>query len=211
MHGSAFYSRLGANGRIESASACGSTRRARQESPVRSRHAQNVPQRHLHLAVCSSLKRIGPGRIGADDSVTVCLLCRPELVIDSTKDYSVAAVDPYESLHQQTGGQSGSAATGTSNGQGRPYEPVDALVEGKGMLSWTLAEKKEGTTMVCGRVIGPDDGGHADLRRPSKRRRIEAGSLTTGEVDLSDDDESDSDEPEETLEIWLQLTEVRRR
>ncbi|GAA5955915.1 hypothetical protein JCM8115_004361 [Rhodotorula mucilaginosa] len=147
------------------------------------------------------------GRVTLKTCLSAICISRPELVIDSTKDYSVAAVDPYESLHQQTGGQSGSAATGTSNGQGRPYEPVDALVEGKGMLSWTLAEKKEGTTMVCGRVIGPDDGGHADLRRPSKRRRIEAGSLTTGEVDLSDDDESDSDEPEETLEIWLQLTE----
>ena len=171
-----------------------------------------MSQRHLHLAVRFFLDQTGQGRIGADDSVTVYLLCRPELVIDSTKDYSVAAVDPYESLHQQTGGQPGSAATGTSNGQGRPYEPVDALVEGKGMLSWTLAEKKEGTTLVCGRVIGPDDGGPPDLRRPSKRRRIEAGSQTTGEVDLSDDDdESESDEPEETLEIWLQLTEVRRR
>lgn len=139
--------------------------------------------------------------------------CRPELVIDSAKDFSVSAVDPYESLHQHSqGGSHSGFATGSSHGQGW-HEPVDALVEGKGMLSWTLAEKKEGTTMVCGRVIGPDDG--SDMRRPSKRRKVEAGSDAFAAIaegaEATDEDDSDSDEPEETLEIWLQLTEVRRR
>ncbi|GAA5980197.1 hypothetical protein JCM10908_001571 [Rhodotorula pacifica] len=150
------------------------------------------------------------GRVTLKTCLSAICISRPELVIDSTKDFSVSAVDPYESLNQQqqaashtafaTGPNSGSAASGR-------YEPQDALVEGKGMLSWTLAEKKEGTTMVCGRVIGPEDG--FDARRPSKRRKIEAGSDNAGggEGELSDDDDSESDEPEETLEIWLQLTE----
>lgn len=77
VHGSAFHSRLGANGRLESAS-CGPARRAAgSESPVRSRHAQDVPQRHLYLAVRSSLNRIGQRRIGADDLVTFLLGCIP--------------------------------------------------------------------------------------------------------------------------------------
>ncbi|GAA5870167.1 hypothetical protein JCM3774_002610 [Rhodotorula dairenensis] len=152
------------------------------------------------------------GRVTLKTCLSAICISRPELVIDSGKDFSVSAVDPYESLHQQQQG-SGHAgfATGPSHGQGRPHEPVDALVEGKGMLSWTLAEKKEGTTMVCGRVVGPDDS--SDVRRPpSKRRKIETGSdapdvAAAADTDRSDEDDSESDEPEETLEIWLQLTE----
>jgi len=116
-------------------------------------------------------------------------------VIDSTKDFSVSAVDPYESSgrSQAQSTSSSSANPADRHGQG--------LVEGKGMLSWTLAEKKEGTTMVCGRITGSE----GDSRR-TKRRKGEDGNVL-GE-DLDGEDSESGEESEETLEVWLQLSEV---
>ncbi|GAA5825276.1 hypothetical protein JCM3770_003503 [Rhodotorula araucariae] len=136
------------------------------------------------------------GRVTLKTCLSAICISRPELVIDSTKDFSVSAVDPYESSHQRQ-------APGTSN-----FDPVAAsrpgegLVEGKGMLSWTLAEKKEGTTMVCGKIARPAG---SDGRR-GKRRRADDGSAFGG-LDDGEDEDSDGEEPEETLEVWLQLTE----
>lgn len=69
-------------------------------------------------------------------------------------------------------------------------------MEGKGMLSWNLAEKREGTTWVCGRVA----------RDPSRRVRRK---FNKSHVQSVDDTEEDNDhEVTETLEVWLQLVEV---
>ncbi|GAA5904242.1 hypothetical protein JCM6882_003177 [Rhodosporidiobolus microsporus] len=134
------------------------------------------------------------GRVTLKTCLSAICISRPELVIDSTKDFSVSAVDPYESSHQRQP-PPGAASTGSSS------RPGDGFVEGKGMLSWTLAEKKEGTTMVCGKIAGSEMG---DGRR-SKRRKGEDGGVIGGE-DEDDEDES-ADETEETLEVWLQLNE----
>lgn len=71
------------------------------------------------------------------------------------------------------------------------------------MLSWNLAEKREGTTWVCGKVVSDE----RDSRR-RKKRMGEDGSVLPDEED-DDDDESDDDAIRETLEVWLQLVEVR--
>lgn len=72
------------------------------------------------------------------------------------------------------------------------------------MLSWTLAEKKEGTTMVCGKIAGSE----AEARR-SKRRKGDDGNAVADY--LEDEDSESGDESEETLEVWLQLSEVSPR
>lgn len=120
---------------------------------------------------------------------------------DSTKDYAVAAVDPYESSLQPTSPHPSSNLP--AGGQG--------LMEGKGMLSWNLAEKREGTTWVCGRVVRD---AAEDQRRV--RRKLNRPSATTtrrdhdSEQDTEDDDNvDDEDEEKDTLEVWLQLVEVR--
>ncbi|GAA5918679.1 hypothetical protein JCM8208_003798, partial [Rhodotorula glutinis] len=135
------------------------------------------------------------GRITLKTCLSAICISRPELVFDPTKDFSVSAVDPYESSHQRQA--PGSSVSGTATAS----RPGEGLVEGKGMLSWSLAEKKEGTTMVCGKIVGPSG---AEARK-RKRRRFDDGN-TLAEVDDEDED-SEGDEPEETLEIWLQLTE----
>ncbi|GAA5934323.1 hypothetical protein JCM3775_006967 [Rhodotorula graminis] len=135
------------------------------------------------------------GRITLKTCLSAICISRPELVFDPTKDFSVSAVDPYESSHQRQA--PGSSVSGTAASS----RPGEGLVEGKGMLSWTLAEKKEGTTMVCGKIVGPSG---TEARR-RKRRRFDDGS---GPAEVDDEDEdSEGEEPEETLEIWLQLTE----
>ncbi|GAA5834533.1 hypothetical protein JCM9279_004345 [Rhodotorula babjevae] len=135
------------------------------------------------------------GRITLKTCLSAICISRPELVIDPTKDFSVSAIDPYESSHQRQAPGSSTSGTATAS------RPGEGLVEGKGMLSWSLAEKKEGTTMVCGKIVGPS-GGEARRR---KRRRFDDGNAPVEQED--EDEDSDGDEPEETLEIWLQLTE----
>lgn len=82
-------------------------------------------------------------------------------------------------------------------------------MEGKGMLSWNLAEKREGTTWVCGRVakrISWDD--EEDEGRDRKRRKIESGE-DQEELEEENGEEEDVEEDEaDTLEVWLQLVEV---
>ncbi|BGP12817.1 hypothetical protein JCM10213_008078 [Rhodosporidiobolus nylandii] len=135
------------------------------------------------------------GRVTLKTCLSAICISRPELVIDATKDFSVSAVDPYESSNQRAPppGSGHAAPDGSRTGEG--------LVEGKGMLSWTLAEKKEGTTMVCGKVLSPEGSGE----RRSKRRKGDDGRVLGGEYD--EDDSESGDETEETLEVWLQLTE----
>lgn len=77
------------------------------------------------------------------------------------------------------------------------------MMEGKGMLSWNLAEKREGTTWVCGRVV-VDEREKESRRR--KRRKTEGGATVQDEED--EDDYSDDESVKETLEVWLQLVEV---
>ncbi|BGP28943.1 hypothetical protein JCM10296v2_000679 [Rhodotorula toruloides] len=139
------------------------------------------------------------GRVTLKTCLSAICISRPELVIDSTKDFSVSAVDPYESSHrrQPPNGPSTSSTSFDSNNDSSSARPGEGVVEGKGMLSWTLAEKKEGTTMVVGRIVGS-----AEDRR-SKRRKGDDGGFA---MEMSEG-ESDADEPEETLEVWLQLTE----
>ncbi|GAA5919073.1 hypothetical protein JCM1841_003734 [Sporobolomyces salmonicolor] len=140
------------------------------------------------------------GRVTLKTCLSAICISRPELVIDATKDFSVSAVDPYESSHQRQPPPTSSSGAFASSSS-RPGEGGHGLVEGKGMLSWTLAEKKEGTTMVCGRINGPEGG---EMRR-SKRRKFAEGNVT-GE-NLDEEDSEDGDEGEETLEVWLQLSE----
>ncbi|BGO96724.1 Proteophosphoglycan ppg4 [Rhodotorula toruloides ATCC 204091] len=139
------------------------------------------------------------GRVTLKTCLSAICISRPELVIDSTKDFSVSAVDPYESSHrrQPPSGPSTSSTSFDSSNDSSSARPGEGLVEGKGMLSWTLAEKKEGTTMVVGRIVGSVED------RRSKRRKGEDGGFA---MEMSEG-ESDADEPEETLEVWLQLTE----
>ncbi|GAA6001724.1 hypothetical protein JCM10207_002284 [Rhodosporidiobolus poonsookiae] len=136
------------------------------------------------------------GRVTLKTCLSAICISRPELVIDASKDFSVSAVDPYETSHsrQPPAGAGFASSSSTSGSDG-----ARGLVEGKGMLSWTLAEKKEGTTMVCGKIAGSEEG---DARR-NKRRRADDGSVIGGENEDSDS----GDEIEETLEVWLQLTE----
>ncbi|GAA5832296.1 hypothetical protein JCM11251_004311 [Rhodosporidiobolus azoricus] len=134
------------------------------------------------------------GRVTLKTCLSAICISRPELVIDSTKDFSVSAVDPYESSHQRQP-PSGVSSSGPSS------RPGEGFVEGKGMLSWSLAEKKEGTTMVCGKIAGSEMG----EGRSAKRRKGEDGGIA-GNGDDDEDDES-ADEVEETLEVWLQLNE----
>ena len=122
---------------------------------------------------------------------------------DPTKDYAVSAVDPYESSLQPEHSSSSDATTSNleRGGQG--------LMEGKGMLSWNLAEKREGTTWVCGRVVQTDNGRRGGSRH-RKRRKLD-DDVDDGERE--DEDESDESEDEglnETLEVWLQLVEVSK-
>lgn len=115
---------------------------------------------------------------------------------DPTQDYAISALDPYESSLQPGPSHISGSNSGTSGPQG--------LMEGKGMLSWTLAEKREGTTFVCGRVVLNEQ---EKERRRRKRRRVDSGEKDR-EVDEDEDDESDDDSVKETLEVWLQLVEV---
>lgn len=73
------------------------------------------------------------------------------------------------------------------------------------MLSWNLAEKREGTTWVCGRVS-------VDERELENRRR-KRSKTEQGEAALTEEDDEDSDDEsvKETLEVWLQLVEVGLR
>ncbi|GAA6007302.1 hypothetical protein JCM11491_003081 [Sporobolomyces phaffii] len=140
------------------------------------------------------------GRVTLKTVLSAICISRPELVMDSTKDFSVSTVDPYEARRQPSLASS-STADGGSSSCGGVNGPGQGLVEGKGMLSWTLAEKKEGTTMVTGRITGSE----SEARR-MKRRKGDDGNVVGDDFD--EDDESDSgDETEETLEIWLQLSE----
>ena len=109
---------------------------------------------------------------------------------DPSKDYAVSAMDPYEaSLMPQGATPSGS---GMRSGQ--------QLMEGKGMLSWNLAEKHKGTTWVCGRVTG------APGRRAFKVKPEDGPSPSPDDDDEEDDSEEDAGD--ETLEVQLQLVEV---
>jgi hypothetical protein len=129
------------------------------------------------------------------------VVSRPELVTDPSKDYAVSAVDPYESSLQPSSSHTSTSGaplpSAGSGGQG--------LMEGKGMLSWNLAEKREGTTWVCGRVSV--DERELEMRR-RKRRRTEQGAAASTE---EDDEDSDDESVKETLEVWLQLVEVSSR
>ncbi|SCZ90436.1 BZ3500_MvSof-1268-A1-R1_Chr1-3g01989 [Microbotryum saponariae] len=129
------------------------------------------------------------GRLTLKTCLSAICISRPELVTDPSKDYAVSSLDPYESSLAAAASNSTSSAV---NGQG--------LMEGKGMLSWNLAEKREGTTWVCGRVV-PDE-------RQAARRRIKKRKGDDGSGIAEDEDESsDDEEKHETLEVWLQLVE----
>ncbi|GAA5922252.1 uncharacterized protein JCM15063_003236 [Sporobolomyces koalae] len=138
------------------------------------------------------------GRITLKTCLSAICISRPELVIDSTKDFSVSAVDPYESSHRR---QASSSTAVASKSTDTTSEVVHGLVEGKGMLSWTLAEKKEGTTMVCGKITGSE----IDMRKPKRRKGDEGDVL--GAEHLDEDDSESGEESEETLEVFLQLCE----
>ncbi|GAA5896523.1 uncharacterized protein JCM6883_006932 [Sporobolomyces salmoneus] len=155
----------------------------------------------------SSEERAQFGKITLKTLLSAVCISRPELVMDPAKDFSVSAVDAYESWKNQplqssavaSSSSSSAVAQASSHGTGSNAGAYD-VVEGKGMLSWTMAEKKEGMTMVCGRITGGSPEG--DSRR-SKRRKGEDGN----KVELEDNESDSGEETEETLEIWLQLIE----
>lgn len=87
-------------------------------------------------------------------------------------------------------------------------------MEGKGMLSWNLAEKREGTTWVCGRVVrGTAVPSRKTAREGGrdKRRKLDQDTEEEPEKESDEDDgeEGEDEGPDETLEVWLQLVEVR--
>jgi len=129
--------------------------------------------------------------------------------MDPGKDFSVAAVDAFETW--KTRRQTPSAPSSSSNSHGSSSSSAGAgahdggpsVVEGKGMLSWAMAENKGGMTTVIGKITGTSE---AEARR-SKRRKGEDGNAVR--ANSQEEEESDSgDEAEETLEVWLQLAEV---
>ncbi|SCV68476.1 BQ2448_597 [Microbotryum intermedium] len=130
------------------------------------------------------------GRLTLKTCLSAICISKPELVTDPSKDYAVSSLDPYESSLAAAASHS---TTSAANGQG--------LMEGKGMLSWNLAEKREGTTWVCGRVV-PDE--QQAARRRTKKRKGDDGFVVAEE-----EEESSADEEimHETLEVWLQLVE----
>ncbi|KAM0793120.1 hypothetical protein ACM66B_000599 [Microbotryomycetes sp. NB124-2] len=129
------------------------------------------------------------GKLTLKTCLSAICISRPELVADASRDYAVSALDPYESSLQ--------SSMSSFAGQG--------LIEGKGMLSWNLSEKREGTTFVNGRISLSEQ---EKRRRLRKRRRLEHRSSPGGQQHHDDeDDESDDDTVEETLEVWLQLIE----
>lgn len=79
-------------------------------------------------------------------------------------------------------------------------------MEGKGMLSWNLAEKREGTTWVCGRVVPATREG-TQTRREGREMEETDEERDGLHRDESGDEEED-DEVRDTLEVWLQLVEV---
>ncbi|KAI5479882.1 zinc finger, GATA-type protein [Pseudohyphozyma bogoriensis] len=119
------------------------------------------------------------GRLTLKTCLSAICISRPELVTDPSKDYAVSALDPYESSLRPHHPPSASMSANQES---------QGLMEGKGMLSWNLAEKREGTTYVTGRVTGE-----------AKRPKMEVD----GELSETDDEEN----PSETLEVWLQLVE----
>ncbi|ORY85370.1 hypothetical protein BCR35DRAFT_302845 [Leucosporidium creatinivorum] len=137
------------------------------------------------------------GKLTLKTCLSAICISRPELVTDPSKDYAVSAVDPYESSLQPSSAHASTSGASLPNagtgGQG--------LMEGKGMLSWNLAEKREGTTWVCGRV-SVDERELENRRR--KRRKTEQGAAASTE---EDDEDSDDESVKETLEVWLQLVE----
>lgn len=133
---------------------------------------------------------------------------RPELVSDPTKDYAVSAVDPYESSLQPqhpTNSASSHASISSIPSIAMEVGGGQGLMEGKGMLSWNLAEKREGTTWVCGRVVSNDTGRGGGRR--DKRRKTDDDE-DDGEREDDEDEESEDEGVKETLEVWLQLVEV---
>ena len=118
---------------------------------------------------------------------SLTIASRPQLVDDPSKDYAISAVDPYESSLLPNYLQ--------------PLGAGQGLMEGKGMLSWNLAERKQGTTWVCGRVSG----GGAELERKRKKQRLDVSK--EGAIELIDSEEEE-DFKLDTLEVFLHLVEV---
>ncbi|GAA5992634.1 hypothetical protein JCM5350_005604 [Sporobolomyces pararoseus] len=146
-----------------------------------------------------SEERVQFGRITLKTLLSAVCISRPELIMDPGKDFAISAVDPYETWKSRR--QLPSSQAAATSGAGA-HEGGPTVVEGKGMLSWAMQEKKEGLTTVCGKITGSPDW---DSRR-SKRRKGDDGSAVGGNE--QEDEESDSgDESEETLEVWLQLNE----
>ncbi|KAK4058136.1 hypothetical protein OIO90_000875 [Microbotryomycetes sp. JL221] len=134
------------------------------------------------------------GKLTLKTCLSAICISRPEFVADPSRDYAVSAVDPYESSLQSSQHQS----TSTSP----PPPPGQGLMEGKGMLSWNLAEKREGTTFVNGRVALSE---REKERRLRKRRRLDDRGHAMNEEE--DEDSDDDEATNETLEVWLQLAE----
>ncbi|KAM0753388.1 hypothetical protein T439DRAFT_324026 [Meredithblackwellia eburnea MCA 4105] len=152
---------------------------------------------------------------------TICI-SRPELVTDPSKDYAVSAVDPYESSLRSSNTSTSISSSSNTLQSGAGSDAGQGLMEGKGMLSWNLAEKREGTTFVCGRVVpNPNTRERRAVERERRRteavvvkkRKLESGeaaSAQTEDDDADDDDDSEDEYEEEeydTLEVWLQLVE----
>ncbi|KAL8293689.1 hypothetical protein RQP46_000390 [Phenoliferia psychrophenolica] len=152
-----------------------------------------------------SAKRARPteyGMLTLKTCLSAICISRPELVTDPTKDYAVSAVDPYESSLQPQHSSPDLSASTSNLGRGG-----QGLMEGKGMLSWNLAEKREGTTWVCGRVVQTDNGRRGGPRS-GKRRKLDDDEDDGEREDEEDEDESEEEEGmNETLEVWLQLVE----
>jgi hypothetical protein len=79
---------------------------------------------------------------------------RPDILYDPQKDYALSALDAYESYRRHVSSSSHitSADESRSPTRGGLRLHRNALMEGKGMLSWCMNENDDASTVV-GRVV----------------------------------------------------------
>jgi hypothetical protein len=79
---------------------------------------------------------------------------RPDILYDPQKDYALSALDAYESYRRHVStSHTTSADESRSPTRGGLRLHRNALMEGKGMLSWCMNESDAAASVVVGRVV----------------------------------------------------------
>jgi hypothetical protein len=79
---------------------------------------------------------------------------RPDILYDPQKDYALSALDAYESYRRHIStSHTTSADESRSPTRGGLRLHRNALMEGKGMLSWCMHETDAAASSVVGRVV----------------------------------------------------------